>query len=242
MLVDHRIMKHALLCLLILICSTVAAQNDPEITRERTFAGTALFGFMNGGSDLFYEYGFEQLVAREVNYMGEEFIVESYKMKSPEDAFGIYSLHTFRCLRTDSLGSFDCQSQYQLQAVRGDEYISIVFQSGTDAAKESADKLMDIYAPSGESSIANTPQELSSLPKPYSGTLKLLKGPIAINNVYSDFLPWIDGMDNYSVWLAEMEGYVLFVLKDEADYNTFKGRVPASSIISAENNSVLLRL
>ena len=235
-------MKNILLCLLLMISNVAVAQNSPEVTRERQFTGTALYGFMNGGSDLFYEYGFDQLIAREVNYMGEEFFVENYRMRSPEDAFGIYSLHTFRCLRVDSLGGFDCQSQYQLQAVRGDEYVSIVFQSGSDAARLAADNLLNVYAPAHRDEKGDIRQELSSLPKPYSGAIKLLKGPIGVNNVYSDFLPWLNGMSGYSVWLAEGEGCVLFVLKDEDDFDTFKSRVPALSIIKEGDNSVLVKL
>jgi hypothetical protein len=235
-------MKNRLFCLLLMVSSVAAAQSNPEITRERTFVGTALYGFMNGGSDLFYEYGFDQLVAREVNYKGEEFIVENYRMKSTEDAFGIYSLHTFRCLRVDSLDRFECQSQYQLQAARGDQYISIVFQSGSDAARYAADELLNIYAPKQEDEKADILQELASFPKPYSGTVKMMRGPIAVNNIYSDFLPWLEGMSGYSVWLAEREGCALFVLKDASDFNTFKSRVSASSILKEGENSVLVKL
>lgn len=42
-------------------------------------------------------------------------------MPSPEDAFGIYSLHIFKCERTDVLGCIDCLSPYQLQAVVGNK-------------------------------------------------------------------------------------------------------------------------
>ncbi|HNW48264.1 MAG TPA: hypothetical protein PKK88_00950, partial [Bacteroidales bacterium] len=44
------------------------ATSDIKITRERDFAGTALYGFMNGGSDLFLEYGFRDLKALEITY------------------------------------------------------------------------------------------------------------------------------------------------------------------------------
>jgi len=235
-------MKNILFGLLLLLNGVAFAQDRPEMVREREFLGKALYGFMNGGSDLYYEYGFEKLVAREVNYMGEEFIIENYAMGSAEDAFGIYSLHTFRCQRTDSLGGFDCQSQYQTQVVAGNQYVSIVFQSGTDAARDAADKLLNIYAPNPEEGKIEIPQELAFLPKPYSNTVKLLRGPLAINNTYSDFLPWVDGMTGYSVWLAEMEGCALFVLKNEDDFNTVKNRVPASDIIKTGDNFILVAL
>jgi len=236
-------MRTILLCILLMVCYITVAQDKPEITKEQRYVGKALYGFMNGGSDLYYEYGFEQLTAQEMVYMGEEFSIERYKMVDPVGAFGIYSVHAFRCLRADTLDNFNCQSQYQLQAVDGDEYISIVFHSGSEKGKRAADELMHIFTSSKASSekIA-IPQELSSMPKPYSEALKLLGGPLAINNIYSDFAPWVDGMEDYSIWLAEMEGYVLFVLKDVSDMNTFKSRIPASNIIKTDNNSVMVRL
>jgi hypothetical protein len=42
--------------------SSFAIQQDSiSVKRERFFNGAALYGFMNGGSDLFLEYGFNEL-------------------------------------------------------------------------------------------------------------------------------------------------------------------------------------
>src|SRR5215469_7216798 len=121
--------------ILAIFCAT-SGFAQMEIKNERTFAGSALYGFMNGGADLYYEYGFKELVSREIVFKGEEFTVDIYTMETPLDAFGIYSIHAYKCLRADSLGRFDCQSKYQLQAVDGNDYVSIVFQSGSNAARK----------------------------------------------------------------------------------------------------------
>ena len=65
--------------------------------------------------------GWQMSRARDVVYEGQEYTVEIYDMPTPEDAFGIYSLHVFRCQRADTLGCIDCLSPYQLQAVAGNK-------------------------------------------------------------------------------------------------------------------------
>ena len=54
---------------------------------------------MNGGADQFLEYGVSKLVTRDVVYKGNEYTIDIYDMPTPEDAFGIYSLHIFKCSR-----------------------------------------------------------------------------------------------------------------------------------------------
>ena len=93
------------------------------------------------------EYGVSRLTARDVVYKGEDYTLEIYEMPSPEDAFGIYSLHIFKCERTDVLGCIDCLSPYQLQAVVGNKYVSVVFPSGSSAAKDAVDELIRLYLP-----------------------------------------------------------------------------------------------
>ena len=46
--------------------------SDITIEKERTFVGTGLYGFMNGGSDLYLEYGFEKLTTRDIKYKEEK--------------------------------------------------------------------------------------------------------------------------------------------------------------------------
>lgn len=116
------------------------AAGGQNITRERNFEGDALYGYMNGGSDLFFEYGFVSLNVLEVKFEGFDYTVETYTMADDYAAFGIYSIHIFKPLRVDSLlcanglGGFDCLSKYQLQAAYGNRYFSIVFNAGPLAA------------------------------------------------------------------------------------------------------------
>lgn len=104
--------------------------------KDKTYAGTALYGYMNGGSDEYYEYGFQCLRVVTLTEGEFEYTVEMFRMDTPENAYGIYSQHTFKPLRTDALpqADHDCLSKYQLQAVKGCDYISIIFENGPEAS------------------------------------------------------------------------------------------------------------
>lgn len=127
------------------------------------------------------EYGVSLLTARDVVYKGEDYTLEIYEMPSPEDAFGIYSLHIFKCERTDALGCIDCLSPYQLQAVVGNKYVSVVFSSGSSAAKDAVDELIRLYLPMDGKEAPQIP-EILGIRSPYSGAVKYLRGPISVSS------------------------------------------------------------
>lgn len=160
-----------------------AGSQEVEIKRVRTFTGTALYGFMNGGADLFFEFGVEELTNYDIEYKGEEFTVDVYKMPTPEDAFGIYSMHVFRCEWVDTFGFINCLSSYQHQSVIGNLYVSIVFPSGSSAAKSMVSDLLKYFL-----SLDTVNHQRPSFPSfpgidsVYSGQVKFVRGPLSALN------------------------------------------------------------
>ena len=63
--------------------------------RERdlhSYAGEDLFLYINGGAEIYHEYGFKQVVVQDYkNANGRSLSVEIYEMENPEAAYGIYS-------------------------------------------------------------------------------------------------------------------------------------------------------
>lgn len=176
-----------------------ASEEDVVIKRERTFEGEALYGFMNGGSELYLEYDFEELRALDVLYKGEEYSIELYKMASAEDAFGIYSQHTYRCIVADRVYQADCSSRYQMQSVIGDTYISVVYSKPVEGFNEKAVELTEYFSKDIERKEFDIPAEIE-LDNNISGTLKMFKGPIALNNNAPEFLEKVSGVDKYTIW------------------------------------------
>jgi len=213
-----------------------------EIKNERVFTGTALYGFMNGGADLYYEYGFKELVSHEIRYKNEDFTVDIYSMNTPLDAFGIYSINVFKCLRADSLGRFDCLSKYQLQAVDGNRYVSIVFQSGSNTASKAADELYQIYITGGKDGVT-IPGQLTYMAASGSGTVKYMKGKLGLNNIQSSSADLLEGMSGYEVWYVENTDnfVVLFLLQSSKDCALLQKKIPKEKIIRKGEKYVLMK-
>jgi len=233
--------KYFVTIILSLFCITAFSQM--EIKKERTFTGSALYGFMNGGADLYYEYGFKELISREVIFKGEEFTVDVYTMETPLDAFGIYSINAFKCLRADSLGRFDCQSKYQLQAVDGNNYVSIVFQSGSKAARKAADELYSMFVAEGKTGI-RFPGQLTYLTTSSSGSVKYMKGNLAVNNVQPSLIELLEGIDSYEIWYVEntdKDNLILFMFQKSSDCALLQKKIPGEKIIRRGEKFVMMK-
>ncbi|MFA6713173.1 MAG: DUF6599 family protein [Bacteroidales bacterium] len=191
-----------------------------EIKKEKVYEGSALYGYMNGGSDLFFEYGFENLLVQTIIYAGNEYVLEIYTMPTSEDAFGIYSMHTHRCLKadyifkTDSLQTkdsllqreenalqyFNCLSKYQLQSVIGNKYVSIVFNAGTDQASKGAEVIISDIISKSVLKLPEIPYDITKMPWPMSGKLKYVRGPIALYNLEDQAIDKYKNQSDYKVW------------------------------------------
>jgi len=214
------------------------------VKSERVFTGTALFGYINGGADLYYEYGFKELVSRQIIYKDEEFTIDVYTMETMLDAFGIYSVHAYKCMRADSLGRFDCLSQYQLQAVDGNNYISIVFHSGSKAARTAADELYRMFVIDGKADV-RVPNQLTYMINDYSGSVKYMKGTLAVNNVIPHLTGLLDGIESYEIWYVENvdqdNNVALFLLQSGRDSNNLQRKIARENIIRRGERFVMMK-
>jgi hypothetical protein len=104
-----------------------------KISSSRMFNGTSLFGYIDGGAELYLEYGFDIVSVTESEYLGGKFKTEIYRMKGPEEAYGIFSISKFRCLGNPPVSSFTCHTRYQLQVCKGPFYINIINRTGSSS-------------------------------------------------------------------------------------------------------------
>lgn len=97
----------------------------------RTFTGASLFGYIDGGAELYLEYGFSSVWVTEIGLMSGKYKTEIYRMNGPEEAFGIFSVSKYKCKSMPDLSLFACQTRYQLQICAGSFYISIINVTGS---------------------------------------------------------------------------------------------------------------
>ena len=175
-----------------------------KINNESIYDGTSLYGYIDGGSTLYFEYGFDRLVVQEVNFQNEKFTVEYYRMKSCEGAFGTYSINTFRCQAADQHGMTDCENPYQIELFAGHHYVSVVNTTGTPTAQSAsvllARKLKGIL-PSEEG--LTLPQQFGTSTNHLTGNLKFIQGELGLQKGIPDWSGFFEGLKNFKLWTRQ---------------------------------------
>lgn len=188
----------------------------------RTFSGSSLYGYIDGGADLYLEYGFSGAWVNEVNWQGGKYTIELYKMNSPEDAFGIYSVSRYRCKSTPELTPFTCHNKYQLQIVAGRYYISIINSTGTPA--DSAASLLigkAVVKKIGDES-ADLTKFISDVPKQTVNlNAVLVKGELGVRNGVPDLADQFKDFTSYRALILQQKEQtivsVIFAEKEKAE-------------------------
>lgn len=185
-----------------------------KIKSERTYTKESLFGYMNGGAELYLEYGFDRLLVSEIEIKDTEYKLEVYKMDDPEAAYGIYSVSVFRCDTTGHLDAYACQTQYQLQLCKGEYYISIINNSGKNEASEESLKLANELLPliNGESFDINRFIEGLVSDKEFTKAT-LVKGELGLFNGAFDWNKMLENVENYKGLVLENADCSALVLK-----------------------------
>jgi len=229
-------MKYIIAILLTLYCFSAFAQipvDFPILTgdkhvkgslkSERTYTRESLFGYMNGGAELYLEYGFERLVVSEIDIDDTGYKVEVYKMNDPEAAYGIYSVSVFRCDTSGHLDDYACQTTYQLQVCKGQYYISIINNSGkTGAADQSinlARKLLPLIP--GNSFEINDFMPDTLFEEDILRTI-LIKGELGLFNGAFDWNDILQDVDNYTGLVLESSDKSMLVLRFNDDMARLK--------------------
>lgn len=198
---------------------------NSEIVRDETFNGTSLWGLINGGADVYLEYGFNGLRLQELIIGGSKFRIEIYKMNDSESAFGIYTMSCFKCKEKNKLFSLDCSNTYQFQTVRGDSYISIINETGSDKNQTLSKEIAKVIV----NRIEDKPPEFpaifkNEIFKPYYDKLKYFKGPLGLQNAYSSLSEAFEAFSGYRYYLLPFEDNVRVSIIDfatEIDCNNY---------------------
>jgi hypothetical protein len=177
-----------------------------EFTGTRSFTQSSLYGYIDGGAELYLEYGFDTLVVTEVKAREKEIKVEVYRMKDPEAAFGIFSVSRFRCNGGAKLTDYYCRSAYQLQLCKGPFYVSIINSDGTKEEQAVSDDiaralLSAIDAPSFD------PNQFS----PEGVSAETMKSAVLVRGSLGVF----NGVPSLSEILGDAAGYTALITKAE---------------------------
>ncbi|HUV00664.1 MAG TPA: DUF6599 family protein [Bacteroidales bacterium] len=199
---------------------------DATFSTARTFAGSSLFGYINGGAELYLEYGFTSASVTEISFLGGKYKTEIFKMNNPEAAFGIFSVSRYRCLSMPPLSDFTCQTRYQLQICKGPYYISIINSAGNRSDSTASLRIGKIIT----DKIKETEIDLSSwLPGiPYETIQKnslLARGRLGIVNGSPDLEDYFKGAAGYTAVILNNDDKTILSIRfiNGESYQSFIG-------------------
>jgi hypothetical protein len=178
-----------LVLLLFLLASSAAAGQAPEnlagllpaggevagLTQSGTpqgYLGDDLFQMIDGGADIYHEYGFRQVLSAEyVDDRGKIIKLEMYEMEDPAAAYGIYSFKVGEGGRELAVGQEGRLEDYYLNFWKGNLQVTLI---GQDSEEETVQGVVALAA-AVAARIAPTAArpELADL---------LLQGPLAFSH------------------------------------------------------------
>jgi hypothetical protein len=175
------------------------------IKQESIFDGNSLWGHIDGGADVYLEYGFDKLLFQDISWKGYSFRVEFYKMIDTESAYGIMSISTFKCSERDTITRWICISPFQVQAAVGKYYISIANDKGNKEVEQLTVALF-------EKILSKQKEILFELPKNFAnelifknrGKVKYIKGDLGLQNGFSSWQEMFSGFSGYNIFILPL--------------------------------------
>jgi hypothetical protein len=152
---------------------------------DRVYRGSELYGYMNGGAELFLECGFDRLVVREYAKGEAELGVELYRMTEPAAALAIYLAKCGKEERVEGLSERHAGGRFQLMFVRGAYFVNLINGGGSpgnlpvmaDLARRIAARLPRGVPVPAEKILP----EKDRVP----GSLRLLRGALSLDLFYT---------------------------------------------------------
>ena len=179
---------------------------DLQIKETQTYTGKELYGYIDGGAEIYLEYGFVKLAVQYLEDEKNDLVLEIYQMKDIKAAFGIYSVSSGNCPALDSLTHWSCKNPYQISFAKGPFYITITNYNGTPEMEKISEQI-----------AWNTLEKISEpdfrVPKlidqpaflPYVRQLKYITGPLSLQNAYPAWSKYFENLSSFSGFILPIE-------------------------------------
>lgn len=174
-----------------------------EIGTPERYSAKELYGYINGGAEIYLEYGFRQVTGQRCTQKSHELQVDIYEMVNPEAAFGMFSVLRGRCGATLPGTEWHCVTPQQILFAKGAYLVSIV---PYDRAAETRTAAMQ----AAKALVSRIRGAQFRIPPAYKGaplstsqkSLRYIHGPLALQSVLDEWTPWLDGIDRFEMYHA----------------------------------------
>jgi hypothetical protein len=180
-----------------------------SVTRTGHYDGNALFGYMDGGAELYREYGFIDLTVQEMELGGQQFLLELFRMRDSLASFGIFSVFRGQCVPGDSITQYWCFSPGQVVCAEGRYFFRVQRLTGGPDGKSLAVLLgKKILSLLPDSSLMAVPWVTGkSSPRGWQRDAVVVCGPLGLQNGFPDWLDPLEGGEYRSItilpWIIE---------------------------------------
>lgn len=162
-----------------------------EWTRHRKaeiYQGDDLFLYINGGAEIYHEYGFRQVLLQDyINANEKSLSLEIYEMENQESAFGIFTFQASPSGEKVDIGNEGRMEGYYINFWKGPFLITITGFEEDEETSRGVKTLAQAVAGRIPSDAENKkPPIVDLLPKKnfIDGSLTYYKGPLGLYNRY----------------------------------------------------------
>jgi hypothetical protein len=151
----------------------------------KRFTEADLYGYIDGGAELFLEYGFEQLTVQKYRNGADDFTVEAYRMTDPAAALGIYLMKAGKETPAVGFRERHTANRYQLVFCRNRYFVIVNNLAGREALASVQVKFASYIA--GKLPPPSPVAELQLLPREglVPGSARLVRGAYGLQAVYT---------------------------------------------------------
>jgi len=152
---------------------------------QRRFAAENLYGYINGGAELFLEFGFIELIMQHYQHGTDELSIEVYRMEIPAAALGIYLMKCGKETPNHNIPARNTSNEFQCTILKGSYFILINNFAGDEKfvpVMEQMAQTLCNQIPSEDAILlfAHLPQE-----NLINGSEFIFRGPYALQPVYT---------------------------------------------------------
>ncbi|OFV80387.1 MAG: hypothetical protein A2Y78_04690 [Acidobacteria bacterium RBG_13_68_16] len=151
--------------------------------KPRLFPGSELYGHIDGGAEIFFEFGFEEATVQRYRSPAGEVVVEHYTMSDPLGALGIYLGKCGKETPDPTLAERHTAGRFQLMFVRDRYFVIVDNLAGTPA-------LTPVLVEFARFIASRLPESrpvtvFDTLPKQgqIEGSRRLIRGPVALEAI-----------------------------------------------------------
>jgi hypothetical protein len=170
------------------------------VEKPDSYNANQLFGYINGGAELYLEYGFKRVTAWRCVKQKQEFVADVYEMATPAAAFGMWSISKRNCPSTLPKAKWSCITDNQILFVRGAHLVNITLFDRSGDTRQTARKAAEALLSRIRGKDHTFPQQLTTRAMTrHTAEVRLFQGPLAVQGSIPNWGGFLEGIQRFDL-------------------------------------------